>query len=139
MTVNTKRLFSRLLSKLEIGIVCDIGSMDGADALSFQRSAPNSTVYAFEPNPRNFAQMEANRALQQYGIRVAPLAVTDSDGEADFFLVDADYSQADYRRGMSSLYRRSENWAPVAVVPVKTTRLDSYFADKPRTNGRFAL
>lgn len=139
MTVNTKRLFSRLLSRLEIGVVCDIGSMDGADALDFRRAAPDSSVYAFEPNPRNFAQMQANKALQRCGIQVLPLAMTNCDAEADFYLVDADYSQADYRRGMSSLYRRSENWTPVAVVPVETTRLDSYFADKHPDNPRFAL
>jgi FkbM family methyltransferase len=139
MIVNTKRLFSKLLSKMEIGVVCDIGSMDGADALTFHDAAPGSTIYAFEPNPRNLAPMAADPALQLRGIRIVPMAVTNHDGEADFFLVDADYSAADYRRGMSSLYARPDDWAPVAIVPVKTTRLDTYLLDKCTATAKLAL
>lgn len=124
---------------MQIGVVCDVGSMNGADALIFRGAAPQSHVYAFEPNPQNFRLMEGNPALQQSGIQVVPLAVTNYDGEADLFVVDADYSQLDYRRGMSSLYRRLENWAPVAVVSVKTTRLDTFLADKCQPSVRLAL
>jgi FkbM family methyltransferase len=139
MIVNTKRLFSMLLSKMEIGVVCDIGSMNGADALTFHEAAPHSTIYAFEPNPRNLVQMEADPALRRCDIRVVPMAVTNHDGEADFFLVDADYTAADYRRGMSSLYERPANWAPVATVPVKTTRLDTYLLGKCPADLELAL
>jgi len=139
MIVNTKRLFSKLLTKLQIGVVCDVGSLNGADALAFRNAVPDASVYAFEPNTQNLRQMEANPVLQQRNIQVVPLAVTNYDGEADFFVVDADYSQLDYRRGMSSLYKRSENWAPDAVVSVKTTRLDSFLVDRCPPNVRFAL
>lgn len=139
MIVNTQRLFANLLSRMRIDIVCDVGSMNAADALTFRAAAPESTVYAFEPNPDNLRVMNANRTLAQRDIQVVPLAATNYDGEAEFFLVAADYSRKDPRRGMSSLYRRADEWAPAAVVRVGTTRLDTFLAGKSPANGRLAL
>lgn len=139
MIVNTHRLFARLLSRIQIGAVCDVGSMNGADALIFRDAAPLSSVYAFEPNPDNYRLMTANRVFQERNIQVVPLAATNYDGAADFFLVAADHSQRDARRGISSLYRRADEWAPAAVVRVKTTRLDTFLADKCPPHVRLAL
>jgi FkbM family methyltransferase len=139
MIVNTHRLFTRLLARLQINVICDVGSMNGADALIFRDAVPEASIYAFEPNPENLRLMEANRALQERNIQVVPFAVTSHDGEAKFFLVDADYSRRDYRRGMSSLYERAGKWAPAAVEWVKTTRLDTFLADKCPPNARLAL
>jgi FkbM family methyltransferase len=139
MIVNTQRLFSRLIASMQIRVICDVGSMNGADALIFHDAVPEASVYAFEPNPENLRLMQANRALQERNIQVVPLAVTNYDGEAKLFLVDADYSQSDIRRGMSSLYQRSGDWASAAVKYVKTTRLDTFLADKCPPNARLAL
>lgn len=139
MIVNTQRLFSKLLALMRIGVVCDVGSMDGAEALRFRKVLPKASVYAFEPNPMNFSRMDSNPALKVPGIRIEPMAVTNHDGHADFFLVDADYDQLDYRRGMSSLYRRSAAWAPVDVVSVKATRLDTFLASRCGSDERVAL
>lgn len=139
MVVNTRHLFARLLSRLQISVVCDVGSMDGADALMFRDAAPGSSIYAFEPNPRNFQLMEANRALRERNIQLVPLAATNYDGEADFFLVAADYSRREAARGVSSLHRRSGEWAPADVVRVGTVRLDSFLAGKCAPPARLAL
>ncbi len=139
MIVNTQRLFRKLLNKMQIGVVCDVGSMDGADALAFREAVPESSIYAFEANPLNLRLMRENPALRARNIQIVPLAVTNYDGGAEFFLVDADYSQPDYRRGMGSLYRRSGEWAPAAVVPVEATRLDTFLADKCPPNWALAL
>jgi FkbM family methyltransferase len=139
MIVNTRRLFVRLLPRMQISAVCDVGSMNGADALTFRNVVPDSNVYAFEPNPDNFRLMQANRAFQEGDIQLVPLAATDFDGEAEFFIVEANHSQDSQRRGMSSLYRRSDEWSPAAVVRVKTTRLDTFLADKCPPGIRLAL
>jgi FkbM family methyltransferase len=139
MILNTQRLFRELLDKLEIEVVCDVGSMDGADALAFRGAIPESSVYAFEPNPRNLALMRENPALGARNILIVPMAVANFDGEGDFFLVDADYSRPDYRRGMSSLHRRSDEWAPAAIVPVAITRLDTFLIDRCPAAARLAL
>jgi FkbM family methyltransferase len=139
MTVNTHRLFARLLAGMRIDAICDVGSMNGADALAFNAVAPQSRVYAFEPNPANLRLMWANRALQERNVQIVEAAATNYDGEAEFFLVAADYSQGDPRRGMSSLHRRSGEWAPASVVRVRTTRLDTFLADKCPPGVRLAL
>ena len=89
MIVDTQRLFVKLLSRMRISTVCDVGSMNGADSMTFRDAVPESNIYAFEPNPENFRRMQANRALQERNIQVVPLAATNHDGDAEFFLVEA--------------------------------------------------
>jgi FkbM family methyltransferase len=150
MIVNTRRLFARLLRVMRIDAVCDVGSMNGADALMFRSTLRRASVYAFEPNPENFRLMQADPVLREQEIQLVPLAATNYDGAAEFFQVKADYSrplphrQADYslphyRRGMSSLYRRPDGPELSAVIPVRTTRLDTFLADKTRPGVRWAL
>lgn len=140
MVVNTHRLFTHLLPLLRITIVCDVGSMNGADAERFSAAAPRSRIYAFEPNPRNFSLMEARRAyFQRRNINLVPAAASNHDGAAEFFLVEAQYSQPDCRRGMSSLYRRTGEWASTAALHVPTTRLDTFLAGKCRRGARLAV
>jgi FkbM family methyltransferase len=139
MVVNTQRLFAQLLARLEIGTVCDIGSMNGADALLFASAAPGCAVYAFEPNPENLAGMGADERLAARNIHIVPAAVSDRDGEADFYLVQADYARRDPRRGMSSLYRRTGEWAPTRQVRVRTMRLDSFLTAQCPADTRVAL
>ena len=139
MVVNTQRLFAQLLRILRISAVCDVGSLNGAEALAFRAAAPRSSVYAFEPNPRNFALMQADARLQQGAIELLPWAVSNHDGDAQFFLVDADYAQRDPRRGMSSLYCRSGEWAAHAQLRVPTTRLDSFLGPRCAPGARLAL
>jgi FkbM family methyltransferase len=139
MIVNTRRVFTTLLTRLRISAVCDVGSMNGAEALAFRAAIPRLSIYALEPNPYNFSRMAADPVLRERDIQVEPLAATNYDGHGDFFLVEADYSQTDPHCGMSSLHRRSDPHAPAAVVKVRTTRLDTYLADKRTPQARFAL
>lgn len=139
MIVNTRRLFVRLLPALGVSAVCDVGSMDGTDALRFRKAIPRATIYAFEPNPENLWRMVADGKLRAHRIEVVSLAAGHYDGDADFFLVQADYSMPDARRGMSSLYRRSGEWAPERVVRVGTTRLDTFLSDKCAPDAQLAL
>src|ERR1700760_1625734 len=106
MIVNTQRLFPELLSTLGIGVVCDVGSMNGADSLAFREAAPAAAIYAFEPNPNNLSLMQADAKLKAGNVEVVPLAASNANGSAEFFIVDADYSRSEARRGMSSLFER---------------------------------
>lgn len=131
MIVNTRRLFARLLAQLRVDVVCDVGSMDGLDALVFGRAVPQATIYAFEPNPENFRLMETDARLKARDIHLVAAAAADRAGEAEFFLVDADYRRDDPRRGMSSLYRRADGWSTSnGVVSVPTTRLDAFLGSR---------
>ena len=140
MIVNTRRLFARLLAQLRIEVVCDVGSMNGFDALMFGRAVPQATIYAFEPNPENFRLMETDARLKARDIQLVAAAAADRSGEAEFFLVDADYGRHDPRRGMSSLYRRADGWSKSeGVVPVPTTRLDAFLAGRCAPDSGVAL
>jgi FkbM family methyltransferase len=137
--VNTRRLFCAVLRSFGADLVCDIGSMNGQDALLFKRRLPWSRVIAFEANPMNFERMRANSALAVGSVGVEPLAICERDGVADFFVVRADHPAQHARRGMSSLYRRAETDQIERVVQVPTARLDSYVSRHASDARRLAL
>jgi len=138
--VDTRRLFLKLLRTLPIDTVCDVGSMDGYDALRFRRVLPAAEVIAFEPNPRNFDLMEADARLPRRRIRILPFAVSDRDAEAPFFVVGARYARnRDLpRRGISSLHPRADSSSVAEVVQVRTVRLDDVL-EKDSRAARIAL
>ena len=136
---STRRLFLALLRPYQVDLVCDIGSMDGSDALRFRQRVPEAQVVAFEANPDNFTRMRANALLAGNRVQVEPLAVCEQDGSADFFVVRVDDPAAHARRGMSSLYRRAEDDQLDRVLRVATTRLDSYIARQAPRARRLAL
>ncbi|HEX6998502.1 MAG TPA: FkbM family methyltransferase [Gammaproteobacteria bacterium] len=140
MILDTRALFLRLLRTLEIATVCDVGSMDGADALRFRRALPRAAILALEPNPRNVALMQADDGLARHAIAILPFAAADRDGEAPLFVVDADYAPGRdrFRRGMSSLHRR-DGTQVADVVAVRTVRLDGLLRAQSLTSGPIAL
>jgi FkbM family methyltransferase len=141
LIVNTRRLFCRLLRTFEVATVCDVGSMDGNDALRFRRVLPSAAILALEPNPKNFALMAADDRLRGARIRVLPVAASDRRAKAPFFLIDADYARGSdlARRGMSSLYERSDWTRLSSVVDVSTVRLDELLAAESSTEASIAL
>ena len=128
MRLNTKRVFLDLLPRFAVDTVCDVGSMNGAEARAFRAVLPAARVIAFEPNPMNLRLMAADARLRDRGIDIVPLAISDRDGEAPFFLVKADYAAAHDRRGMSSLYERAVPELRDGAVTARTARLDSVLA-----------
>jgi FkbM family methyltransferase len=114
--------------------------MDGSDSLRFRRALPAAEVIAFEPNPRNFALMQADPRLTLERIRILPLAAADRDSDAPFFVVRADYAQdrGVAFRGMSSLHRRADGSLIRDVIQVRTARLDDVLAGR-RAPERIAL
>jgi FkbM family methyltransferase len=139
MIANTRRLFAKLLRVLRIEAVCDVGSMDGADALIFRAALPHASVYAFEANPENYRAMLADTQLANRNIRLVPLAATNFDGEAEFFVVKSDHPNWQWH-GMSSLYRRSpQSTLSSTGVAVKTTRLDTFIVNEGLRQRRLAL
>jgi FkbM family methyltransferase len=138
-TVNTRRLFISLLGDMRIDTVCDVGAMNGEEALAFRAAAPRARIYALEPNPHNFQRMQSDPRLASHDIRPLELAASNHDGEAEFYLVRADYSAPNSWRGMSSLYRRSSEYPFAGVERVKTTRLDTLLSRECPHAARIAL
>ena len=140
MVLNTRYLFRRLLRTFEITTVCDVGSMDGSDALLFRRMLPTASILALEASPRNLALMEADQELRRTSIRIFPFAASDVDSEAPFFVVKAEYAvgRDRGRRGMSSLHRRSDG-SQLEEVRVRTVRLDKLLAAESLAHGSIAF
>jgi FkbM family methyltransferase len=139
MVVNTRRLFIQLLRTLRIDMVCDVGSMNGADALAFRAAVPDATVLAFEANSDNYHRMRTDHRLHASGITTLPLAVTDHDGHAAFHMTGSNYAPGDAWRGMSSLHKRFSRPELLTSVTVATTRLDSALRHHDIASRRLAL
>lgn len=139
MYLNTRLLFLALLRDLRIELVCDVGSMNGADALAFRKRLPRATLIAWEPNPENLQGMQSDRRLVAAGIELVAAAAADVDGSAPFFLVPTDDQPGNARRGMSSLYRRDDPQQHLVQVQVPTRRLDGALAERELTSARIAL
>ena len=104
MRVDTARLFERLLPHVAPGVICDVGSMNGADAARCARAVPGARVFAFEPNPYNLAPMLADAKLRELGVEVIGQAVAERETVVPFHVLRADYSTPNLQRGRSSMY-----------------------------------
>lgn len=138
MVLNTRRLFLQLLPAMRIDTVCDIGSLDGSDALRFRAALPEATVLAFEPHPENLRRMRENQELRRRAVHIEPIALSDRDGTAELFLVNAADVTAPGWQGMSSLLHRSDDGRGSAVQ-VPTARLDTHLRETSGTGLRMAL
>ena len=139
MILSTAKLFAKLLPVLHIDVVCDVGSLNGADALRFRRAVPLADILAFEANPENYHAMLATPALQRASIVTLPYAAAERDGEAEFFVVPVAGPENLARRGMSSLYQRPEPERRGKAVRVSTRRLDGILAARSTDLTHIAL
>ena len=139
--LNTRSMFCRLLRVLMVKSVCDVGSMDGADALRFRKVLPNASILAFEANPKNYALMEDDKNLRRRAIEIFPYAVSDSEAVQPFYVVDADYrpKRDRYRRGIGSLYARPNSFQFAQIAHVRTVRLDDFLQRCAQPVGPLAL
>ena len=64
-------------------VIFDVGAFDFEDSISFKIEFPKSKVYAFEAFDYN-CQVYGNRAIQS-GISIHNMAVSDNNGEIDFY------------------------------------------------------
>jgi FkbM family methyltransferase len=137
MNPNTGNFFTSLLKRLNVDCVCDIGSLDGTQAVRFRNALPGTRIFAFEANPHNFASMSAHPVIRDSRITLVPHAVAAHDGELDFHVVDVDYADENANRGLSSLYQCTD---PVReTVKVKAVRIDDFLDCQDTAFGRIAL
>jgi FkbM family methyltransferase len=133
-----KVLFHSLLKSLNCDLILDVGSCDGSQALGFRNTCPKAAIVAFEANPHNYRPMSESRTVQKAGIQVEPLAVSDHDGTAVFYVRPADYDRPltpENNRGCSSLMPIGKE---MERVEVPTIRLDTYLG-REGTGSRVAI
>jgi len=135
--MNTSNLFASLIKHLHADCVCDVGSLDGTQAVRFAHLLPKAHVFAFEANPQNYRRMRQNGRLERLGIEVLPNAVSDIDGMVGFHVADVDYDSDTANKGLSGLLVRDD---PVReTVDVASVRLDTFLSRQSRRYERIAL
>jgi len=139
MRLDTARLFERLLPHVAPGVICDVGSMNGADAMRCARAVPVARVFAFEPNPYNLAPMLADTKLRELGVEVIGQAVAAQETVVPFHVLRADYSTPNHQRGRSSLYPAVVPAEHLEVVEVPAVRLDAFLARRVDARARLAF
>jgi len=120
-------LFISLVKELKADCVCDVGSMDGREALRFRSALPDATIFAFEPNPHNFQAIEGDPEIASADIRLVQAAVAGVDGTLGFNIADADYNDRNANRGLSSLMIGET--AVRETINVRSLRLDRFLSD----------
>ena len=124
----TITLFSELAIKQECHYFVDIGANLGFYSIFFASQSSIERVYAFEPDPRNFAQLLANVFLNNRYEKITPynLALSSINGEGNFYLSreKKTYECGHMNTGTSSLIFDEERHSSDATLPIQTRRLD---------------
>jgi FkbM family methyltransferase len=106
----------------------DVGANFGLFTVTMARQPWCQRVHAFEPDPRNFAQLLANVFLNELSDRVAayPFALSAQDGRARLQLGRERHKWefGKFNSGMSSLAPSEKPCAPEHTVMVETRKLD---------------
>ena len=102
-------------------VVLDIGANIGYYALIFAKLVgPKGKVFAFEPDPENFALLNKNIKINEYkNVVLINKAVSNEVGEIKLYLNE--YNKANHQIYPSKNHRKS--------ILIQTTRLDDFFKD----------
>jgi FkbM family methyltransferase len=108
------------------GTFFDVGANYGFYALMASHiGGPESTVCAFEPQPRLAEALRISKQANQFSqLRLFEMALGDQDGAADFFIPDTG-------SGVGSVFREhASQTRPVKQTTVKIATLDSVFRNE---------
>jgi len=118
-----------ILKNKDVNVIFDIGAHVGEVAKNYHQNFPNATIFAFEPFPDSYSELERNsKPIKE--IKPLQIAVADSVGEKTF------YSSA--HSPMNSLLKFSpdigEHYAEYVVskensLTVSSTTLDLFCED----------
>lgn len=119
--------------------IFEVGACEGEDTVRLRRRFPHANIYAFEPLPKNIKRIHENfRRYQITSVDVHALALSDKDGEAEFYVSSGHPDDLpktndwDYGNKSSSLLAPKETkkihkWLKFNnKIKVKTRRLDSF-------------
>ena len=126
--VNAKFLFRVLCNLYKANLICDVGSFDGAHALSFCKSGVR--VVALEANPFNAESLAENVEVANAGIDVFHLAAWNKNENTTFNVIDVPNSASDdWRNMIGSIRTRTDREFGSRKVTVQATRLDTFIAN----------
>ncbi|HEY1410842.1 MAG TPA: FkbM family methyltransferase [Rhodopila sp.] len=83
LTIAEERFLKNIAKQLRKATILDVGANHGDYASAIKRLAPDSTVYAFEPHPKNFAALKT--AADNSNFTAVPLAVSNISGTVELY------------------------------------------------------
>ncbi|MFN7139880.1 MAG: FkbM family methyltransferase, partial [Limisphaerales bacterium] len=102
----------------------DIGANIGFFTLSLGTLHPHLSIFAFEPNPKNFQILSDNIAINNLtAVTSESLAISNDVGTATLFLNTSDMS--------ASLLNDFQTEQQIDSIAVQTSSLDGYLQNKP--------
>lgn len=135
--------FIRNYLSIETSIIIEVGAHFGIDTRKLNRCFPESTIYAIEPDPRNY-QLLTKGVSSMPKIVTENIALSDKTGTATFYQshsskdnhskyknfrwIDKNYYQSQNlsRSGASSLVTGHPSLEGSTAIQVQTERLDDY-------------
>jgi FkbM family methyltransferase len=114
---------ARLL-KGEVNVIFEVGAADGRDSLNYVNHFKSATVWAFEPMPESFAKL-AHHALSNPRIHPHQMAMSETEGEAEFFVAEWDDSSSLLKAAITGstfdAYHKTKR-----SISVQVTTIDSF-------------
>ncbi len=112
----------------ECRVFIDVGANLGAFSICMAALPTIKAVYAFEPDPRNYAQLMGNIFLSKHGFKIRALnaALSEETGEATLFLSRgaSGLDQGKFNTGTSSLEFSPERHDSRSTIKVQMAKLD---------------
>jgi FkbM family methyltransferase len=123
---NTRKVWIELCKKSDV--IFDIGANTGIFSVLAKAYNPQSTVYAFEPQPNIFDVLSKNNQINEFDINCNKLALSDVDGELPFYNYGDDaFTSGNTTAGSLNSTWRQDNQVSISV-PVKL--LDDFIKEK---------
>jgi len=87
----SRKLFSKCAAESQV--IFDVGAYSGVYSLEASSSNPNASVFAFEPNPKMYQKLLANKSINNFSkIEAIECAVGEEVGTRKLFLPYGDYT-----------------------------------------------
>lgn len=127
MPHKTHIIFQFLIKIFSPDLICDIGSMDGMDALRFRKDLPHGKIICFEANPNNIELIHRNPIFKKQKINIEEKVVWNKDGDIKFFIEELSQTTGEeWRRGISSTKKRKSGSLGTKEIITTSIRLDTF-------------
>jgi FkbM family methyltransferase len=118
--------------KVDNPVILEIGSNDGTHTLWFLEVFKNPTIYCFEPDFRAISRFKQKVSSDISNIKLFEIALSDQDGEANFYQSDAVDKNWDCSGSLREPYLHVDRHPGIVFnqgVSVKTFKLDTWCKD----------
>lgn len=124
-TYTEKKYYKHIDNKDSIKVIIEAGSRDLLDALELEKIYPNAVIFSFECNPECVDVCNINLKFSEGRIKFYPIALSNKEGELDFYSFDTNKTQH-HDAGCSSLYQhKNTSDVPMNKITVKSRKLSS--------------